>query len=167
MEKNGKIKIHRAVIIVLLAAHLLLIFGFSHQKAQQSDGTSSSVVVMLVRLLHSDFDSWSEQEQKQTVEALQHIVRKAAHLTEYAVLGVLICALCLTYRKRMLLLPGFAFGALYAVSDEVHQLFIEGRSGQLSDVLIDSSGVFLGMAAFLLLVRLLTYIMSRRRKKTV
>ena len=49
--------------------------------------------------------------------------------------------------------PAFAIGALYAVSDEIHQIFVPGRSCELRDILIDSAGVLVGILAFQLLRR--------------
>ena len=55
----------------------------------------------------------------------------------------LTCTFKTENRKRMIitLIAGF----LYAVSDEIHQTFIEGRSGQVSDVILDTTGVLLGI----------------------
>jgi VanZ family protein len=70
------------------------------------------------------------------------LLRKVAHVTEYAVLG----ALLLRATRR----PGLALAlaALYAVSDEVHQHFVEGRHAALVDVLIDSTGALVGILAW-------------------
>jgi VanZ family protein len=70
------------------------------------------------------------------------LLRKLAHLTEYALLG----ALLLRATPR----PGLALGlaALYATSDEVHQHFVEGRHAALVDVLIDTAGALVGIVAW-------------------
>jgi len=67
------------------------------------------------------------------------ILRKLAHLAEYAILGALLC--------RALCRPGLAIlaAALYAVSDEVHQTFVEGRTGTPLDVGIDALGAAVGV----------------------
>jgi VanZ family protein len=67
------------------------------------------------------------------------ILRKLAHLAEYAVLGALLC--------RALRRPGLAIvvATLYAVSDEVHQTFVEGRVGAPLDVAIDAIGAAAGI----------------------
>jgi VanZ family protein len=71
-------------------------------------------------------------------------LRKLAHATEYAVLGLLL-ARALAER------PALWVGIAYAVSDEVHQRFVPGRAGALLDVAIDAAGV---LAGILLLRRL-------------
>ena len=69
-------------------------------------------------------------------------LRKLAHTAEYAVLGALL--------ERALRSPPLAFlaGALYAVTDEIHQTFVRGRHGAPVDVAIDSVGVLLGILAY-------------------
>jgi VanZ family protein len=67
------------------------------------------------------------------------LLRKLAHVTEYAILG----ALLLRATRR----PGLALGlaTLYAASDEVHQHFVEGRHAAVVDVLIDGIGALVGV----------------------
>jgi VanZ family protein len=70
------------------------------------------------------------------------ILRKLAHLAEYAILGALLA--------RATRRPGAAvvLAALYAVTDEVHQLFVEGRHGSPLDVGIDTVGAIAGVLAW-------------------
>ena len=63
------------------------------------------------------------------------------------------------FRKEMFL-PWF-IAALYAASDEIHQLFVPGRSGQLSDVILDSAGALAGVAAF----TVLCWLINRRKAR--
>ncbi|MEO5634435.1 VanZ family protein [Gaiella sp.] len=67
------------------------------------------------------------------------VLRKLAHLTEYAVLGTLL--------QRALARPGIAIliGGLYAASDEIHQHFVPGRHAAWYDVVIDTVGVTIGV----------------------
>jgi VanZ family protein len=70
------------------------------------------------------------------------ILRKIAHLSEYAILGALLL--------RAIQRPAVAIlaGALYAVTDEVHQHFVRGRHAAWYDVLIDTVGVTIGVLAW-------------------
>ncbi len=70
------------------------------------------------------------------------VLRKVAHLTEYAVLGALL--------QRALARSGIAIliGALYATSDEIHQHFVRGRHAAWYDVVIDTVGVTIGVVAW-------------------
>jgi VanZ family protein len=78
-----------------------------------------------------------------------YVLRKIAHVTEYAILGALLA-------RALPELGAFWVGVAYAASDEVHQHFVPGRHGALLDLGIDATGVLLGI----LLLRTLT---SRRR----
>jgi VanZ family protein len=68
------------------------------------------------------------------------VLRKIAHAAEYAVLGALLVRA--TGRAGI----AFALGALYAVSDEIHQSLVPGRLGSPLDVAIDAAGVAVGIA---------------------
>jgi VanZ family protein len=67
------------------------------------------------------------------------ILRKGAHMTEYAVLGLLLL------RALGRELPAFALGIAYAITDEIHQHFVRGRHASPVDVLIDTAGVAIGI----------------------
>lgn len=84
------------------------------------------------------------------------VVRKGAHFLEYLVLGISLFWTVQDLRMRRGRVSGgsvgravvvpWAIGALYAVTDEVHQYFVPGRSCELRDVLIDACGVAAGVA---------------------
>lgn len=160
---NRKIKILRTVTVFLLVADMLAIFAFSAQKAEQSDNTSSGFIQVLAEMFYPGFQSLGGEKQQSVVQGLQFVVRKAAHMTEFASLGVLLCAFAFTFGPKFKsFFLSYIFGVFYAVTDEFHQLFVEGRSCQLSDVLIDSVGVFLGMAVLYVTVKIIVGIRKKR-----
>jgi VanZ like family len=68
------------------------------------------------------------------------VLRKLAHVTEYAILAFLL--------RRALAVPAaFAVGLAYAISDEFHQTFVRGREGRPRDVAIDAVGIVAGLIA--------------------
>ena len=67
------------------------------------------------------------------------VLRKCAHVTEYAILGFLLL------RAIGRELPALLLGVLYAASDEFHQHFVHGRHASPIDVLIDSVGLLIGI----------------------
>jgi VanZ family protein len=71
------------------------------------------------------------------------VLRKCAHVTEYAVLGALL------YRAFEREAPALAAGIAYAATDEVHQHFVRGRHASPVDVGIDAVGVAVGMLLWL------------------
>ena len=85
------------------------------------------------------------------------------HFTEYALLGLMIrfCIESWTGTRKWSIPLAWISGTLYAVTDEIHQLMISGRSGQWTDVAIDSCGAALGAAAAALIINLI----SRRAER--
>ena len=71
------------------------------------------------------------------------VLRKGAHITEYAVLGMLLL------RALGSALPAFAVGVAYAITDEIHQHFVSGRHSSPFDVAFDACGVALGLLLLL------------------
>jgi VanZ family protein len=67
------------------------------------------------------------------------VLRKGAHVTEYAILGLLLL------RAVGREVPAFLIGVAYAITDEVHQRFVQGRHASPIDVAIDSAGILLGI----------------------
>jgi VanZ family protein len=67
------------------------------------------------------------------------VLRKLGHAAEFAMLGALLV------RALRAAWPAFFVGVAYAVSDEIHQLFVPGRQGSPLDIAIDAVGVAVGV----------------------
>lgn len=143
---------------------MALIFHFSNQKAVKSSEISGSLTYRIAKGIDQAFClDFDEDTLKQYAQALEHPVRKAAHMTEYAVLAWIFLGNCMQYpyfRRKCYIWAGM-LAALYAATDEFHQLFIEGRSGELKDVAIDSTGALLG----LLLAFIFHKLIKNKRKR--
>lgn len=137
---------------------MLGIFYFSHQPAEESSDLSGGICYKIVSIVSEVMDyDLDESEKLLWTEEIQHPIRKLAHLTEYALLGITV-AFGIVYGsdfgqgsvwKQYVLIQ--MIGSSYAVSDEIHQLFVPGRAGMISDVLIDSVGVLIGWGVFVVL----------------
>lgn len=126
---------------------MAVIFSFSARPAEQSTGDSRWAGHMIGQLFVPGFEDWSDKEQEAFAEKVDHPVRKTAHAMEYAVLGLLTAGAYIrrgTSIRKGILVP-WGIATLYAASDEFHQLFVPGRSGQVSDVVLDSAGVLAGV----------------------
>ncbi len=144
---------------------MAVIFGFSSQAAEQSSATSSGVIEKIVKVIYKDFDSWSEEEKAEKIEAFQYPIRKLAHMTEYASLGILSCAFALTFGFKVKnMIFAFAFCVFYCIADEIHQAFVPDRACQFRDMLIDSTGSLLGIFGFAVLTAIILKIMKARKK---
>jgi len=79
------------------------------------------------------------------------LIRKIAHFSEYLILSILTTntlAVSFQWKNKLYYLISFILCTLYAASDEIHQLFIPGRSGQINDVILDSFGVLAGIMIY-------------------
>ena len=139
---------------------MVAIFCLSNQVAEESQQTSESLTKKIFSASES-FRNLPEEKQDEIVEGVQFVVRKTAHFSAYTALAVSLCsAILLTFKGKFLWLYAFSGTALYAISDEVHQYFVPGRSMEVRDVLIDSSGALLGV----LLVMYITALIKRKSK---
>ncbi|BFT70449.1 VanZ family protein [Paenibacillus sp. P36] len=95
---------------------------------------------------------------------IEFFIRKAGHVSEFALLTLLwiLALLAKRVQVNMALLTSFIISILYAVTDEWHQTFIEGRTGHAIDVVVDSIGALL--AVFLVLAVLGIRAAIRRRR---
>lgn len=153
----------RVISTIFLLLWMGLIFYFSHQTAIESDNISDGLISLIVKFL---MPGASDLTVTNIVENLSFIVRKGAHFSLFAVLGFFSFLSVITYEKLHITLRviiSFLIGALYAVSDEYHQTFVVGRSGELRDVLIDSSGVLLAVLVCLGVYSMHRYIKSKRK----
>ena len=157
----------RILLTVLTAAVMAAIFVFSMEPAEQSDETSGMIARQVIGVLYPDYDFYTEREQQTVYDSVQLAVRKTAHYTEYAVLGFLLrLTLGSWFGKRRWLTPAaWAIGTIYAGSDEFHQLLIDGRSGQWTDVLLDSTGVLSGVLTAILVLFLIRKRIRRKEAK--
>lgn len=153
----------RPLLLLLLVLQMTLIFTMSSFGSDSSNAQSNQII----HVLHQVFPNLSNDHSFFGVSNLVFIVRKAAHFTEYAILGLLFF---LVYRAYFVKLTNakFLFFALcssflYACTDELHQLFVSGRSGQFTDVLIDTLGAFFGCLLLLMIRRLRKAWRARRR----
>ncbi|WP_422484695.1 VanZ family protein [Gudongella sp. DL1XJH-153] len=122
---------------LLVLAWMAIIFYLSSQQAADSNQLSTGITKIIVDLISGVFPGLAPQ-----VQWLNHIVRKNAHFIAYFILGLLqINALYVNgLGGRKAFITALAICFLYAVSDEFHQTFVPGRSGELRDVIIDSMG---------------------------
>lgn len=137
----------RCIFLVLAIIWMILIFGFSSRDGDLSGEDSGRVGRLVGEWFVPGFDEWSEAKQNAFVDKVDFPIRKTAHATEYAILGILILGAIYETNKRQLYTFGIPWllGTIYAGTDEFHQLFVPGRSGQIRDVMIDSCGVFVGV----------------------
>ncbi len=114
------------------------------ESTEMSNGFIKKTIVTVYRLFN---DSTTTLEEQKIVNIMSYPIRKLAHFTIYLILGILVylTAKVLNPSYNRLFLSSLLICIIYACSDEFHQLFIIGRSGELKDVLIDSLGSLIGI----------------------
>ena len=128
--------IHVAVVILIM----IFIFIQSALPADLSSMESNVIVQMLAQFVSID------------PESISFVVRKAAHFTEYLILGCALVPVMREHGKKAIL--AWLIGSAYAVTDEIHQYFVSERSCEIQDMCIDSCGVLVGVLIVLLIIRL-------------
>ena len=124
----------RLILFIAIVLWMALIFWFSSAGHEVSSGQSERVVRSMQYITNISFS--------------ETVVRKAAHVFLYFVLGILLTLLVHTYhiRWRSVVLWAVGVACAYAATDETHQLLVGGRSGQVSDVLLDTAAACAGAA---------------------
>lgn len=126
------------------------IFFFSAADAPKSDNTSLSVSEKIVDMVPST-KNLPKAEKKKAAENINGRVRKTAHFLIFAALGfAALGAMNASVKKgfKTAAFAAFALCAFYAGTDEIHQIFVDGRSCEFRDFLIDCGGVLVGMCVF-------------------
>lgn len=151
--RNPKPKL-AAVYGVLSAAWIGVLFFFSGQSGEESGALSERLTQWLFGPLIARGADAAQ---------LEHLLRKAAHFSIFAVAGFLVCMTLLhLMRRRGAVASALALSCALAVGNELHQTLSEGRSCQVTDMLIDASGAALGLTAAALIVGLI----AKRQKHT-
>jgi len=136
-----KLIIKRIIFLILIIFWMSLIFLLSAQTATDSGELSGGIIDRILNIFGMELAEFDVM----IVDFMQFIIRKCAHMCIYVVLVVLVTIELLMYSiKKQFLLSGIIC-VFYAISDEIHQYFVPGRSCELRDVLIDSVGVIIGI----------------------
>lgn len=126
---------------------MVMIFLFSSQPATKSNELSTGFTRVLIEILGKILPVEIETSTIiKSVGQLNHYIRKFAHFSVYLVLGILVWrALTNSKYKNKKFITALIICVIYAATDELHQLFVPGRGGQLKDVFIDSLGALVGI----------------------
>lgn len=168
MKMSGKTS--KKIVITIVAGIFLMmlyavIFNFSAQDAEESGSLSRTLSERCMEIFNSlSGRQWSNAVMAKWAEYFEHPIRKLAHFVEYACMGVLVHVLWSQWMKRGrgLYLLTVVWVAVSAAADEIHQLFVPGRDGNLADVCLDTCGGAFGLLVCVLGVKALVW---RRRRR--
>lgn len=165
---NPKVKIRLRIIAILTTLiWMIVIFRFSMDTGVDSHELSDMCVTIFNKAVYyftgKDLRISITPEHYALIELF---FRKLAHMSIYFILSINVMVVLFTFNMkmslRMLLSALFCF--LYAISDEFHQSFVDGRGASFFDCLIDTSGALLGIIAALILYCVLYTIMIKHQK---
>lgn len=132
----------KAIKLVLLLLWMGLIFFFSAQVGNDSTVTTNVVLDILYKiygLISNKIDYVT------FMNMVFKPIRKIAHFCEFGVLGILSYLFFREIKKDKAVVIAIAFSCVYAISDEIHQIFVPNRACAVADMLIDSCGAILGI----------------------
>lgn len=148
-------KIIKQILIIPVVMWMIVVFKFSSEPADISENTSLNVTRKIAQVIISK--DATEEQKNEKIEVLDSIIRKVAHFTLYAI-GGFFCLLYINIyeiddKKKI----GYSVITcfVYSVSDEIHQIFVPGRAGMITDVIIDTMGVVTGVCICLLIIKVI------------
>ena len=128
--------------LLLIIIWMILIFILSACNATESSYQSNIIVNFISRLFNIE-----------NIDMLTFIIRKLAHFIEYLILGILVSNYLIDYHKKIYL--NIIICNIYSISDEIHQLFVDGRSCEIRDIIIDTLASITGIMLFYLSIKLI------------
>ena len=145
------------VAAVLLVFLYLMIFQFSAQDGESSGGLSYKASETCVTVAYDlSGKHWSDAFRQELVACLEVPIRKMAHFSEYAVMGILLYVMWRPWMHKGKRLYGLVilWVLFSAMGDEIHQTFVPGRCGSVADVFLDTCGGIFGVFFCILSERL-------------
>lgn len=136
-------KLRIIIKFLLVILWMSLIFYFSNQPSVKSTNMSDNVIITFSEVF-SNGRQLNSSEKEKLLNKYVFITRKSAHFFVYFVLGILVFILLTESKKinRFVFFSTFIC-MLYAISDEIHQYFVYGRSCELRDIILDTSAAFI------------------------
>ena len=136
-------KIKNCINIALIIIWLFVIFSFSAQDSKKSRNTSDQVIIKTAETIKRE--ELTENEKKLLIDKYLVTVRKSAHFFLYFILGILsfLLAKRICGNTPAAFIYTIIFCFIYACSDEIHQLFINGRTARFFDICVDTCGATL------------------------
>lgn len=124
---------------------MISIFLFSSDNGDSSTKKSDGLIISITKAFVGH--NIDKKKQNKIINKYVLLVRKGAHFTIYFILGLSLISLIKEYRiiNVKSIIIALIIAILYAISDEIHQLFIPGREGKILDVFIDGTGSTIGI----------------------
>lgn len=150
----------------LVVAWMVVIFRFSAQPGEESADLSGTISHLCMTIWNQIFGlGWDDAKVLAMTEVWDFPIRKLAHMTEFGILAILIFVAIGYYARlsagRRRYWTAWIGAVCYAATDEFHQLFVSGRSGNLFDVCVDATGAAMFLVILCVILHLLRRIQVR------
>ena len=129
------IVVKKKLSVLLVIIWMVFIFIMSSFDANESSNQSGLIVGIISDIFNIN-----------NIHMLSMIIRKLAHFSEYFILGILTYNMIRKYDKKYYI--AIIICVIYAISDEIHQIYVPGRSCQILDMAIDSLGALSSIFLF-------------------
>ena len=154
--------------LILVIAWMGVIFYFSAMESDESQGKSVGIVKDVIQKTDKIFKASPEKvkfhQSMEFLEKANYYFRRSSHAFVYLVLSIFVVNFLLQLHKYSLLkcnIISVIFCFIYACTDEFHQTFVSGRTGQFLDTLVDSLGAIIGC----LIISLIYKLIIKHKKK--
>ena len=153
-ENKKKIKYVKCIIAIICC---IIIFSFSAVPATASTKQSKGLTYNVIKLLNGN--KLTEKELVKLTKRVNPVIRKIAHFSIYMILAIFtymfieelnIKSKSEKERLRKNILYTCIFCLIYAIFDEIHQIYVPGRTGKIIDVIIDTLGACMGITIILI-----------------
>ena len=157
-----KTNILRIIFLILIIINSLIIFGFSSQNGEESSNLSKMIITKIANILNV-----KEENKTIFLDLGEKIIRKLAHFSIYTLLGIWSISFLYTFNIKLKyqVIITSVWGFLYALTDEFHQMFSNGRHASIDDVIIDTLGVIFGLLLVLLIFKVKEIIINKKLNK--
>lgn len=173
IRKNTKtVLIFRIVLIILIIVNMSFVWNNSSKESKESNKSSTRIAKTVTEHVVKDYKSLPKNKQEEHVKRINVKIRSVAHFAEFIPLGLFAFLLVLAFLEfkdkdfwyfvLTATVISVMFSAFCALTDEVHQIFVKGRSFQVIDILTDSIGSLCG-AVFAILI---TFIFKNKLTKS-
>lgn len=157
-----KTNILRISFLILIIINSLIIFGFSSQNGEESSNLRKMIITKIANILNV-----KEENKTIFLDLGEKVIRKLAHFSIYTLLGIWSISFLYTFNIKLKyqVIITSVWGFLYALTDEFHQMFSNGRHASIDDVIIDTLGVIFGLLLVLLILKVKEIIINKKLNK--
>ncbi len=143
-------KIFFTASFLIVISLLILIFCLSAQDGSDSTETSHWFTSLINFIL--------------PFSVSESTIRTLAHFSEFACLSFFVLNLTFSYFEKLKPVYSLIFSFVYAISDEIHQIFVPGRACQIEDMLVDLAGIISGIIVYTILFKFTNLIIKAIKK---